>query len=383
MTQSRVVRSCLAGLGGVAFLVGSLFLARFASERRFLAVLGPLEPGAYTRPPVKSGTNAARYFLAACGKLRVEPEQAQMLANWEVGEPTPQLVALAQQNQASLRLAMQAASLKESFYGLDYSSGFATSFPELPRLVALGRLLALEALVAESRGETGRAVAALGALGRLAASLEREPGLSPFTAGLLLERCQLIAVTKVFCDPSFPRKRAAELLQTLSQEPLLQGFTRVVGLEEASLRQALVASQDWTTFLADAWVRWRSSERALSLAGLVAKPTTSWCRRLQHGRVENQSFRLLATLAQAQGVTTSRVLVATGLTLALHAGDHGELPKNLGLYPEATKPTCFTGELMEFMENSACLHVPGGRELWQKLQLPQPPAPFSLCLSGF
>lgn len=383
MTQSRLVRFCLAGLGGGAFLVGTLLLARFASERRFLAVLGPLEPGAYTRPPVKSGTNAARYFLAACGKLRVKPEQAQILADWDGKEPTPQLVAIVQQNEASLRLAMQAASLKESFYGLDYSSGFATSLPDLSKLVALGRLLALGALVAKSRGEIGRAVTALGALGSLAASLEREPGLSPFTAGLLLERLQLIAVTRVFFDPSFPRKLASELLQSLSQEPLLQGFTRVVGLEEASLRQALVARQGWTTFLAEAWVRWRSSERALSLAGLAAKPTTSWCRRLQDGRVENQEFRLLATLAQAQGVTSSRVLVATGLALALHVGNHGQVPKSLGLYPEATKPSCFTGELMEFVETSACLHVPGGRELWQKLELPRPSPPFFLCLSGF
>lgn len=384
MTQSPVVRSCLAGLGGVSILVGTLFLAQFASERRFLMVLGPLEPAAYTRPPVKNSANAARYFLAACGKLRLEPEQAQALANWdpELEEPTPQLGALAQHNEASLRLAREAASLKDSFYGLDYSSGFVASLPDLPRLLALGRLLAVEALIARSRGETGRAAAALGALGSLAASLEREPGLSPFTAGLLLERWQLIGVAKACSDPSFPRKRAAELLQSLSQEPLLQGFTRVVGLEEASLRQALAQRQGWTTFLADAWVRWRSSERALSLASLAAKPTVFWHLRLREGRLENHEFRLLATLAQAQGVTTSRVLVATGLTLSLHVANYGGLPESLGLYPEATKPTCFTGELIELAQSSACLRVPRGKKLWRELGLPQPSPPFSLCLPG-
>jgi hypothetical protein len=240
MTRSPWVRLALALLALTVLALGALRSARVWAERQFEKELGSLEPAAYTRPAVKTDDNAARYFLAAVGKLRVEEEETKLLAAWALHPEDPadgRLSALVAKNEPALRLAKQGAGLFSSFYGLDYASGFHAALPDLPQLVTLGRLLGLEARLARERGETGRMVSALSALASLAASLESEPGITVFHAGVSLERLQLAELALALEDPRLPTAKLAQLRDAFSPVALEEVFRRVVGLEEASLRQ--------------------------------------------------------------------------------------------------------------------------------------------------
>lgn len=380
MTRSPWVRGAvglfLAALGTTA----TLRAARVWAERQFLAQLGSLDPSGYTRPPVKTEANAARYFLAASGRLRLEPEEAQLLATWAASPKAVdgRLVAVLAKNEVALRLARQGAGLFQSFYGLDYAAGFRTALPDLPQLLNLGRLLAVEAALARERGEVTRVGSSLAALAALAASLEAEPGLTVFHAGLGLERLGLGELARALEDPRLPRGRLAQLRDVFSPVEVERVFRHVVGLEEACLRQELPAQGGLSALWAGDFWRWRSAQKALDLAALASQPTSRWAEARRWQELSNHEVRLLLTLAQAQGTRASRVAVAAGLLCVRHQGEHGTLPPTLAVLPEALKPNRFTGLPLAYQPASGALAVPGGEELWGGLRLPPPPPPFTL-----
>ncbi|MCS7182103.1 MAG: hypothetical protein NZ869_03220 [Thermoanaerobaculum sp.] len=384
MIRSPWVRGALvlAALAVVCSL--GLYTWRVWLEGEFVRRLGPLEPAAYTRPPVRSEANAARYFLAAAGRLRLSAAEGQLLAQW-AGEPTlapgAALAALVARNEAALRLARQGAGLEESFYGLDYSLGFRAQLPDLPQLVSLGRLLLLEARLARERGEQATMAAALAALGSLAGSLQREPGLMPHLAGLGLERLQLSELVQLLADGRLAPARVAQLRQVIVGDEPLQIFARVVGLEEASLRQSLPPREGFWEFWATEYWRAVSARKALRLASLAQRPGTSWARQVNWEELDNHQARLLTTLALAQGVRALRVAVTAALVCARHQGEHGDLPASLAVVPEALKPNPFTGQPLAYSPEEGVIAVPGAANLWQELRLPPPVPPFTLQLA--
>jgi len=385
MTRSPAVRLALFSLLVAGVAIGALRLARVAAEDRFARQLGPLSPAAYTRGSVKSEANAARFFLAACRKLELSAEDVRVLQACDPAAsepPSPRLGQLVAAQEPALRLAAQGALLWESFYGLDYSEGFRASLPDLPQLAALGKLLYLQARWETSRGSFARASAALQALGSLAASLEQEPGLAPHLAGLSLERWQLWGLAHTLAAKPLPRGRAAELAQGLSPVDLAAQFPKVVGLEEASLRQAVGYRGGVGSFLAEDWARWRGASRALALAQLAAKPAAAWAETLASPGVSNHEARLLATLAQGQGVLAARKLLAAALACAEHRAQHGSLPESLGVLPGAGQGEPFAGKLLSYDPAAGRLEVPEGRSLWAKLKLPLPPPPFAVTLAS-
>mgnify|MGYP001149803082 CR=1 FL=1 len=385
MTRSPVVRLALASLLVAGVAIGALRLFRLAAEGRFVRELGPLEPALYTRPNVKTENNAARFFLAACRKLELAPAEATLLQACDPADPappSPRLGQLVASNEPALRLAAHGAFTWESFYGLDYSDGFQARLPDLPQLVVLGKLLYFQARWELHRDRVARAATALQALGSLAASLELEAGLGPHLAGLTLERWQLWGLVHTLAEKPLPRGRALELARGLSPVDLTAQFPRVVGLEEASLRQATPWRTGPGSFLAEDWSRWRGASRALSLGRLPAKPAAVWAGKLKDPRLPNHEARLLSTLAQAQGVLAARRLVAAALACAEHREEHGSWPKTLGVLPASAQPEPFTGELLFYDPGAGRLEVPGGVSLWRKLKLPQPPPPFAVALAS-
>lgn len=383
MTRSPWVRAALGLLGAVALVFAGVRVARVAVEGQFVKSLGPLEPAAYTRPPVKAEANAARYFLAAAGKLTLTPEEAKALA---AANPVgfegslPAVEGLLARNDGALRLAKEGAGLWQSYYGLDYSAGLQTRLADMPQLVLLGRLLALEAQLATARRETGRLAKALSALGSLAASLEQEPGLTVFAAGLTLERWQLALLGQAASNSGLSRVRVASLVPVLSPINLPALFPRVVALEEASLRHALPEPSGLGQVLATDYLRLRSARHALQLAGMARQPCARWASSLSWSELDNHSARLLSVLAQAQGVTAARSLVRAALAASRHYAEHGALPLSLAVVPEASTPNPFTGEPLAFRRDEGVLEVPHGEELWRQLALPAPPPPFSVSL---
>lgn len=365
----------------VAFLLAAVSLRglRLTAERQFTQRLGPLVPTGYSRPAPKSDENAARYFLAACNRLNLSGEELRLLASCDpsADEPDPRLWRLVAKNEAALRLAWQGALLPESFYGLDYGEGFQAELPDLPKLVSLGKLLYLQAR--RDGGEPGRAVLPLQALGTLAGSLQGEPGLSPFLAGLSLERWQLWGLAQLLHTGPRLASQVQALIRSLSPVDLSHQFPRVVGLEEASLRLALGPPRNAWSFLAEDWSRFRSARSALALAGLAEAPTSQWKEKLRHAE-DNYRFRLLATLAQAQGVQASRLAVNAALAVVSHRAEHGKLPSSLAVVPAALRPNPFTGQALALQPQPAAVIVPDGERLWHELALPNPPPPFTLAL---
>lgn len=383
MTRSPWVRLALALLALTVLALGALRSARVWAERQFEKELGSLEPAAYTRPAVKTDDNAARYFLAAVGKLRVEEEEAKLLAAWALHPEDPadgRLSALVAKNEPALRLARQGAGLFSSFYGLDYASGFHAALPDLPQLVTLGRLLGLEARLARERGEAGRMASALSALASLSASLESEPGITVFHAGVSLERLQLAELALALEDPRLPNARLAQLRDAFSPVALEEVFRRVVGLEEASLRQEVPEKTGLATFgAADFW-RFSSAQEARKLAALGAQPCARWAADTRWEELGNHEARLLLVLAQAQGVRASRLLLQAATLCLRHHGEHGSLPASLGFFPEALRENPFTGKPLAYDASTGSLAVPDGVTLWSTLRLPAPPPPFTVRL---
>ncbi|MFN3412509.1 MAG: hypothetical protein ACK42L_00410 [Thermoanaerobaculum sp.] len=383
MTRSPWVRLALGLLALTVLALGALRSARVWAERQFERELGSLKPAAYTRPAVKTDDNAARYFLAAVGKLRVEEEEAKLLAVWALHPEDPadgRLAALVAKNEAALRLAKQGAGLFASFYGLDYGSGFHAALPDLPQLVTLGRLLVLEARLARERGETGRMVSALSALASLSASLESEPGITVFHAGVSLERLQLSELALALEDPRLPTTKLSQLREGFSPVALEEVFRRVVGLEEASLRQEVPEKTGLATFgAADFW-RFASAQKARKLAALGARPCALWAAATRWEELSNHESRLLLVLAQAQGVRASRLLLQAATLCLRHHAEHNSLPGSLGFFPEALQKNPFTGQPLAYDAAAGSLAVPDGLSLWSTLHLPAPLPPFTVRL---
>lgn len=379
MKRSPLLLVALALLGLLVALLMGLRWARVRAEREFAQRLGPLLPAAYSRPPVKTDSNAARYFLAACGKLQLSGEEAKLLGSLDPRSlplPSPSLERLLAKNQPALRLALPGALLPESFYGLDYTSGFQARLPDLPQLVSLGKLLYLQAHL--RRGDLASAVASLQALGKLAESLQKEPGLTPFLAGLALERWQLWGLAQLLQGGPLPKAKAEELARSLSSVTMEGQFPAVVGLEEASLRQALERGKSWLSFGAEDWWRWRGARQALALARLAAEPTIRWQGLFRRG--EDDQLRLLFALAQGQGVQASRQLVAGALELAASGAEEGEQQGSWEKLPQAQGKNPFTGTPVVFQPLEGVLLLPEAEKLWEQLQLPLPPPPFALSL---
>ncbi len=378
----RRLAAIAAGLLAAVLLAAvSVRGLRLAAERQFAQRLGPLVPTGYSRPAPKSEENAARYFLAACNRLNLSGEELQFLAGCDpsADQLDPRLLRLVAKNEAALRLAWQGALLPESFYGLDYGEGFQAELPDLPKLVSLGKLLYLQAR--RDGGEPGGGVLPLQALGTLADSLQGEPGLSPFSAGLSLERWQLWALAQLLRTGPRSVSQVQALMRSLSRVDLPSQFPRVVGLEEASLRLALGPPRNAWSFLAEDWGRFRSARSALALARLAEVPTSQWKEKLRQEE-DTYRFRLLATLAQAQGVQASRLAGYAALAVVSHRAQHGKLPAGLAVVPAALRPNPFTGQALALQPQPAAVTVPDGETLWHELALATPPPPFTLALPG-
>lgn len=380
--RSLWIRAAVGLFFAVLVASAAMHAARVWTERQFTSEVGSLDPSDYTRPPVKSEANAARFFLAAAGKLRLEPDDAQLLASWAASPQAvdERLVAILGRNEAAVRLAKQGAGLFESFYGLDYTSGFRTTLPDLPQLLSLGRLLAVEAALARERGEAARLGPPLAALATLAASLQSEPGLTVFHAGLALERLGLGELSRALEDPRLPRGRLAQLREVLSPVEVEGVFRRVVGLEEASLRRELPEQGGISALWAREFWRWRSAQKARGLAALAGFPCHKWAKTKRWNELPNHEARLLATLAEAQGVRAARLLVQAAWVCVRHQAEHGGMPGTLAVVPAALKPNPFTGVPLAYQPASGDLGVPGGAELWRELALPSPPPPFAVSL---
>lgn len=382
MMRSPWVRAALGLFLASVLVLAGLRAARVWAEGRFVRELGSLDPAGYTRPPVKADANAARFFLAAAGKLRLEPEEVQLLASWAAtpGPVDERLAAAVWKNDSALRLARQGAGLFESFYGLDYAAGFHAVLPDLPQLLSLGRLLALDARLARERGETARLGASLSALASLAASLESEPGITVFHAGLGLERLELGELARALEDPRLARGRLVQLEDLFSPVELERVFPQVVGLEEVSLRRQLPETGGFSdSWAADYW-RWRSAQKARHLAALAGLPCGVWAKAARWDEISNHEARLLATLAEAQGVRAARLLVQAASVCVRHQAEHGGMPGSLAVLPAALKPNPFTGVPLAYQAAAGDISVPQGAELWRELALPAPPPPFAVSL---
>ncbi len=381
--RSPWVRLALGLLAATLVVLGGLRMARVWAERQFVRELGSLDPSAYTRPAVKADNNGARYFLAAVGKLRVEPEQATLLASWasDPHNPVPdRLLLLASNNEPALQLARRGAGLFESFYGIDYSAGFHTALPDLPHLMTLGRLLSLHARLARERGECSRSLSSLAALASLAASLEWEPGVAFFYAGLSLERLQLGELARWVAEAPRLRCRLTSSSGLVSPVSPQAVFPKVVALEEASLRRELPQKTGFTSFLAADFLRLRGAQKALKLAAMASLPCAQWARSTAWEGLSNHESRLLLALAHAQGVQASRLLLQAAVLRLRHHAEHGSLPASLGFFPEATRGNPFTGQPLSYDAATGTLAVPDGEALWRALHLPTPPPPFTVGL---
>lgn len=382
--RSLWVRVALGLLAATLLLVVGVRVARVLAEGQFVRELGSLDPAAYTRPAVKTDNNAARYFLAAAGKLRVEPEEAKLLASWASDPQSPvpdRLLLLASSNEPALQLARRGAGLFESFYGVDYSAGFHAALPDLPHLMTLGRLLSLNARLARERGECHRSLSSLAALASLAASLEWEPGVTFFYAGFGLERLQLGELARWLPEASHLRCRFASFSGLFSPVLPETVFPKVVGLEEASLRRELPEKTGLTSFLATDFLRFRSAQKAQKLAALASRPCAQWARDTAWEELSNHDSRLLLALAQAQGVRASRLLVEAATLCLRHHAEHGSLPASLGFLPDAMRANPFTGQPLSYDATTGTLAVPDGEALWSALNLPAPPPPFTVRLA--
>lgn len=381
--RSLWVRLALGLLTATLLLLGGLRAARVWAEGQFVRELGSFDPAAYTRPAVKTDSNAARYFLAAAGKLRVAPEEAKLLAAWASNPESPlpdRVLVLVSTNEPALHLARRGAGLVESFYGIDYSAGIHASLPDLPLLVSLGRLLTADAVLSRERGECQRPLASLSGLASLAASLEAEPGLTFFYAGLGLERLHLGELARYLEDPQLARCRFAGASGLLALTEPVQVFPRVVGLEEACLRHELPEKGGLASFGASDFWRFSSAQKARQLAALGSRPCAQWAATARWEELPNHESRLLLALAQAQGVQASRLLLQAALLCARHHAEHGSLPASLGFFPQALRANPFTGQPISYDATSGTLAVPDGDTLWSRLRLPLPSPPFTVRL---
>lgn len=381
--RSVWVRAALGLFAATLLLSAGLRVARVWAEGQFARELGSLDPSAYTRPAVKTDNNAARYFLAAAGKLRVEPEEAKLLASWASAPQNPvpdRLSALVSNNEPALLLARRGAGLFESFYGIDYSAGFHATLPDLPKLTTLGRLLGLSARLARERGECSRSVSSLAALASLAASLESEPGLTFFYAGLSLERLQLGELAQLLGEAPHLRCRWASFSGVFSPVSPEAVFPKMVGLEEASLRRELPERTGLTSLWATDFLRFRAAQKARKIAALPSRPCAQWARRTAWEELPNHESRLLLALAQGQGVKASRVLMEAATLCLRHQAEHRSLPASLGVFPEASRANPFTGQPISYEVGTGTLSVPEADALWSVLRLPTPPPPFTVRL---
>jgi hypothetical protein len=168
------------------------------------------------------------------------PERGHLLDE----EAKAELSAVLATNKALLDLLHSASAFTNSRYPIDLRQGFNVPLPHLARLKGSIQLVAAEALLNASRGESEKALATLRAAGAIADSLAEEPLLISQLVriagwAIVSKRCELILNGAVLSDDQL-----TTLQRLFSEAERPDTMARGLGGERASGLSIFMGSKD-------------------------------------------------------------------------------------------------------------------------------------------
>lgn len=332
---------------------------RLAEMRRELARHGPLDPAAYAPPVAPDEENATRAVLAAAAAIVCDPGDFEHLR--ETRRRRPRAWSAESRAAVGRHLAANAdplaalhrgARLPGRGLGLDYSR-FLPLGNELPwPLFEATRLLELEGEAAVEAGRSDTAVAAVEALGHVAALLHAEP--EPFLQILATEAGaaqlrvvrELLAAGRPLDLPRLDRALAGTAdLHALARA--LRRQTAVLVGDDAGRTARAIGRRAGGLWPAASWVAGElllveGMRGRLELARVAEIPyprlaaaVDAASPRWPLGPFESVHVEAQAVALKADAAAAARQLAQLALALAAAGARDGRYPGSLDELPEA------------------------------------------------
>jgi hypothetical protein len=349
---------------------------RLDGMRREVARQGPLDPVAYAPPVAPEAENAARAVLAAAAAIERDPDDFAPLL--DARRSRPRAWSAASRAAVGRHLAANAdplaalhrgARLPGGGFGLDYSR-FDPLGQDLPwPLIESTRLLEMDGETAVEAGETERAVAAVGTLGRLAALLHAEP--EPFLQILAIDAggAQLRVVRELLAAGARPAdlpRLVRALDGTADRHALTRTLRRqtalLVGDDAGSTARAIGrrAGGPWqaVSWVAGELLLAEGMRGRLELARVAEVPYPELAAavdaagpRWPLGPFESVHVEVQAVALKADAAAAARQLAKLALAVAAAGARDGRYPAALGALPEpaaAATPDPLTASLPSY-----------------------------------
>ena len=384
MTDSLWFRrvTILAAVAVILGLAGTLAVRLVLATDDVGSKLAELE-----RETVPAEENAAEWLMAGAAAVVWSEDDLTAIgeasnlpaADWS---PTLELSVreALERQRGALETLHRAASMERSSYGIDYRSGLSAQMPDLMALIKACRLLLAEARVAAVDGDRERSLTALGSMGRLASSLERESAILTALVGVACERMMLRAAAEVLVcdqpwvdDPLF----VDQLEGTLSGEDLAAMMHRVFDAWTLVETKALTGGSDEAGAWAQAGITRADIERGASLLHeLVDTPYGSAPDRFTEPPADAALGTVLANIREAiprhQAALAQRRLVQTAIALRRIGLRDGAYPGRPDSVAELTRPDPLTGRPIAYIvhgDGSAQVSLVGADELLEQVLL--------------